>query len=64
MSLTAYLSTGDMETYAENTFSSVLYLTLEGAGRLVLVKGRHSHKLRYLMTTPPSALLRSEEYRC
>ena len=24
-----------METYAENTFSSILYLTLEGAGRSV-----------------------------
>lgn len=28
----AYLSTKDMETYAENTFSSLLYLTLEATG--------------------------------
>jgi hypothetical protein len=32
LSRTAYLSTSEMEAYAENTSSSLLYLTLEAAG--------------------------------
>lgn len=32
LSTTMYLSTGDMEDYAEKTFSSLLYLTLEAMG--------------------------------
>ena len=46
LSTTAYLSTREMEEYAENTFSSLLYLTLETAGEPVgVVKGRHDHNL-------------------
>lgn len=32
LSVAAYLSTEKMEAYAENTYSSLLYLTLEAAG--------------------------------